>query len=382
MFLLKKELPNEPWENWVNRVFIHVPSYFSFDGKFLFSGGLQRTVRDISKLIKNKWNKQCIIVQKGKERWKKYDFQGIPVIAIKTRLSVYGDPMFGYAVTRLIRKGDAIIYMGGETAWPFFLKGAKSYHVGIWWDGPLPIIKKIIASIRLISLFHSCRSVVCVDTNVINWLRTRSYRHHQVANKAIYIPNYVDLEFLPIKRRLRPKKPLRILFARRYEYKRGYHLAIRATELLLRRGKKVKLIMCISKGSGNIAEIKSNIETSEIRDYIEIYEKDLNSIFSIYQDVDVALVPTLWSEGTSFSCVEAIAAGIPVVTTTVGGLPNLVIPGYNGFVVPPNEEAIAKAIELLMAPDFWREIHENCISMRNSFSKEIWENRVLEWLKS
>jgi glycosyltransferase involved in cell wall biosynthesis len=49
---------------------------------------------------------------------------------------------------------------------------------------------------------------------------------------------------------------------------------------------------------------------------------------------------------------EALAAGVPVVATRVGGLPDLVVPELNGLLVPPGDPAaLAGAILRVMEPE-------------------------------
>ncbi|MFA7333133.1 MAG: glycosyltransferase family 4 protein [Kiritimatiellia bacterium] len=380
--LSRTALPDVPWDKWAKRIFLHVPLHLSPEG-VATSGGRQRNVRDMAKLIYEKWGRECIILQKASKNWERLDSCGIPVIGIKSILSAYGDPGFGHATSRFVGKDDAIIYVGHEDAWPFFVKNAKGFHVGVWWDGPFQSYKKWLAGIRTEALFDACRSVLCVDTNIINWLRARSRTNQDSANRAIYIPNCVDLAMLPDPiRREAPNKPFRLLFARRYEIKRGPQLALDAVALLNKRGFPVELIMSTAEGQTGSEAIVKGAHERGIVSLVRVCENDMDSIFSLYAAADAAIVPTLWSEGTSYSCIEAIAAGLPVVTTTVGGLPNLVIPGFNGYVVPPHAEPIAKAIAELAEPNKWRQCRSNCLSMRAALSKLEWNRRILEWLKS
>ncbi len=62
------------------------------------------------------------------------------------------------------------------------------------------------------------------------------------------------------------------------------------------------------------------------------------------QGSDVFVFPSL-AEGFGLVLVEALAAGLPVVATRVGGAEELITPGVNGFLVPPADpEALAAAI--------------------------------------
>lgn len=63
---------------------------------------------------------------------------------------------------------------------------------------------------------------------------------------------------------------------------------------------------------------------------------------------DLFVLPSL-SEGFPLVIAEAMASGLPIVTTNVGGLPDIVKNGENGFLVEPkNPEALADKIMLLL----------------------------------
>jgi glycosyltransferase involved in cell wall biosynthesis len=53
-----------------------------------------------------------------------------------------------------------------------------------------------------------------------------------------------------------------------------------------------------------------------------------------------------------YSVLEAMFAGLPVVSTNVGGIPEMVVDGETGYLVPPDDDvAIADAIEKLLTDD-------------------------------
>jgi len=71
-------------------------------------------------------------------------------------------------------------------------------------------------------------------------------------------------------------------------------------------------------------------------------------VAEILPEIDVAVSPSL-AEAISNSVIEAMAAGLPVVGTRVGGTPEAVEDGVTGLLVPPRDpEALARCIGLLL----------------------------------
>jgi len=68
----------------------------------------------------------------------------------------------------------------------------------------------------------------------------------------------------------------------------------------------------------------------------------------VYAENDVFVFPSL-AEGMPLSLLEAMASGMPVVTTDTCGMSDLVEDGYNGLLVKPADaDALARAVELLV----------------------------------
>jgi glycosyltransferase involved in cell wall biosynthesis len=74
------------------------------------------------------------------------------------------------------------------------------------------------------------------------------------------------------------------------------------------------------------------------------YQEDVAPWYAICD----AVVLTSASEGTPVTIIEALAAGRPVVATTVGGVPDVVDEGETGFLVRPHDtHALAERLEIL-----------------------------------
>jgi glycosyltransferase involved in cell wall biosynthesis len=68
-----------------------------------------------------------------------------------------------------------------------------------------------------------------------------------------------------------------------------------------------------------------------------------------YHDATVAVMPSL-EEGFGLPLAEAMAAGLPTVATRVGGMPEIVVEGETGLLVPPADaDALAAAIVRVLA---------------------------------
>ncbi len=94
------------------------------------------------------------------------------------------------------------------------------------------------------------------------------------------------------------------------------------------------------------------IEGAEIR--FVPYERDPRTVARFYQAADVYLHATR-ADNFPLTVLEALACGIPVVATEVGGIPEQVKDGQSGFLVPPADAAsMATAVDALLSDDALR----------------------------
>jgi glycosyltransferase involved in cell wall biosynthesis len=77
-----------------------------------------------------------------------------------------------------------------------------------------------------------------------------------------------------------------------------------------------------------------------------------NNLRPILRNWDIFVLPSL-DEGLPLAVLEAMAAGLPIVGTLVGGLPELIHHGCTGFLVPPNDpQSLAQQLRhLIVSPE-------------------------------
>jgi glycosyltransferase involved in cell wall biosynthesis len=79
-----------------------------------------------------------------------------------------------------------------------------------------------------------------------------------------------------------------------------------------------------------------------------------DDVLTLFRAVDAVLITSAW-ENLPHTLLEALAVGTPVIATRVGGIPEVVVDGENGLLVPAHDvEAIAAAVGRLAADDALR----------------------------
>ena len=116
---------------------------------------------------------------------------------------------------------------------------------------------------------------------------------------------------------------------------------VAAFERLARHDEDARLVI---GGAGELTEeLRTRVEASPVAERIELLGA-VTDAPAFYAGLDVFVLPSL-NEGISNTILEAMASGLPVVATAVGGNPELVVDGVTGALVPSSDpEALAQAL--------------------------------------
>ncbi|MGA8536249.1 MAG: glycosyltransferase family 4 protein, partial [Thermoplasmata archaeon] len=95
--------------------------------------------------------------------------------------------------------------------------------------------------------------------------------------------------------------------------------------------------------------------SAELRDHIRFLGYvPFDDLPRIYASADLVVAPTYY-ENFPIRILEALASGVPVVASSVGGIPEAVRPGVTGSLVPPGDPArLTLAIVELLRDDALR----------------------------
>ena len=150
--------------------------------------------------------------------------------------------------------------------------------------------------------------------------------------------------------------PLRVGYIGLLTYNKGVHLIARAAKKL----SSPELIDFIIAGDGE--QVYRDELTAE---FVGISASFVGWVAptDFYDKIDILVVPSLWREPFGRVCIEAFAAGVPVLASNIGGLATIVRDSRNGFLFDPGDaHHLAQLLDsLLKDRDQLRSLRANCL---------------------
>jgi glycosyltransferase involved in cell wall biosynthesis len=157
------------------------------------------------------------------------------------------------------------------------------------------------------------------------------------AARTVVIPNAVELGAEP-ERRPRGAGPLRIISVGRLAEPKDFSTLVQALALLEPGAARLQIL-----GNGPLREgLEAEVAELGLTGSVELLG-EVPDVRPYLAESDVFVLSSL-SEGMPLSALEAMAAGLPVVASAVGGLNEIVVEGETGLLVAP-----ARADELAAA---------------------------------
>lgn len=133
----------------------------------------------------------------------------------------------------------------------------------------------------------------------------------------------------------------------------------------------VEQLDCVSlwiAGDGPLSErVASAIESNDLPVEMLGYRNDVPSLMAA---ADVLVLPS-YREGTPRVITEALASGLPVVSTSIAGIPEQVADGETGFLIEPGDvDALVDRLQQLQNPSLRQRFSDQAASSVEKFSQE------------
>lgn len=196
-------------------------------------------------------------------------------------------------------------------------------------------------------------------------------------NKIHVLPLGADVEYIKYVEKKRDKnKPLKLLYAGTVTQRKGIYYLLEAMKSFNKSQVELHIIGNVF-GPGTAFGHYKNVYT---------YHGSVSQqkLFETYHEFDALVLPTIF-EGFALVIVEAMAAGLPVITTPHSIGPELINDNQNGYIVPiRNTEAIKVSIERILNKTE-KEFNEMSILARSAALNYSWvqyKNRLGVFLRN
>jgi len=177
-------------------------------------------------------------------------------------------------------------------------------------------------------------------------------------------------------------KPRTLLFMGELCERKGVYDIINGMKQLETEKAQIEVLLC---GQGEQNEIetyikKLNLEgTIKLLGWVSGQKKE-----ELLQKAYLFLLPS-FIEGLPISILEAMASATPIIATDVGGIPELIKDGYNGYLIPVKspEQLAIRTDQLLNDENLWMKMAENALStIKSEFSMQHAEQKLIDLYRS
>jgi glycosyltransferase involved in cell wall biosynthesis len=190
--------------------------------------------------------------------------------------------------------------------------------------------------------------------------------------RTVTIHNFVDDARIEeeVKRTSVERSSTVLLFLGEIGHRKGIHDLIRALPEIANSIPGVRLV---AGGSGDIDVVRRRSRELGIEKHVLLpgYVSGPEK-FRLLAEAAIYVLPS-YNEGVPISILEAMSVGLPIVTTPVGGIPDVIRDGEEGFLVSPGsiDQLARRIIELLGSEDLRKRMGENARRrLRSEYSPE------------
>ena len=180
---------------------------------------------------------------------------------------------------------------------------------------------------------------------------------------------------------------LHILYVGRYDWQKGLKELFESVAIL--KNKFSVMLHLVGWDTDirqrNLQRMRNLIAEFDIEKnvIIEGYKKVGDELNEMYKNSDVFVIPS-YAEGFPRCIWEAMANGVPVVATTVGGIPEVLTNAHDGVLVPPkNTELLTEAIEKVFTKaEFRRNLIRSAYDLVTDVTLDVQNDRIVSALQN
>lgn len=320
-------------------------------------GGAQRYVYDIARSLPEQFNPVVVV---GGEGWllSTLTQKGIRVVtvpALQRNVKLFSDLRAFFEIVKIIKKEKPdIVHLNSSKMG--ILGGAAARLVGVkkiiftahgWsFNEKRPIYQKNILWVLQAITMLLAHTTIAVSKDIKNYAPIK--KNVVVIYNGIETPHFIDKDtarsILTHLSRITSKTKVIGTIGELHRNK-GHDILLHAVSILKKRDTDIFLVI-IGEGEER-RRLQTIIEREHLSDSA-ILLGHIDDAGTLLKGMDIFIFPSR-TEALGYALLEAGFAGIPVVASNVGGIPEVVENNVSGIIVPSeNAESLADAIELLL----------------------------------
>ena len=223
-------------------------------------------------------------------------------------------------------------------------------------------------------LFFKCAHTIPVALSS-EIQRTIVEEYKLPVSKIPVILNGIDLSRCTPKRNYNFAKIIRLLHIGRFSEQKNHEGLINVFERVHKEFPNT-VLQLIGEGEKK-GEILAQIKNKNLNECVEIIGHTDN-VFYFLEKADIFVLPSNY-EGVPMTLIEAMATGLPIVTTNVGGVPDMLTNQEDAFVVKNECDILVEALEkLLCDPTLREKFGRNAKNKSLRFSSKIMAEKYID----
>lgn len=198
-------------------------------------------------------------------------------------------------------------------------------------------IPQWINAIRL-TLLKRASGLICISYEIADELRKKGFPE----KRLVHIANGVDIERFALrdeKRKLLPQDKLNIIFSGRLVYRKGIDVLLEAFKRIVTHYPQTHLHILgsakLQMGDEYEDKLRGFVRDNNLKDAVT-FHGDMDNVEDYLKEADIFAFPSR-HEGLPNALLEAMACGLPVVATSIGGIVDVIKNGENGILVEPDD---------------------------------------------
>jgi glycosyltransferase involved in cell wall biosynthesis len=271
--------------------------------------------------------------------------------------------LLGVVVHRLRRSRPAFIWLG--TDWPERIRES----------GDTPVRRWMAWLAKALLTWAACD----IPTFVLGGLAMKYGPSNPFMHSTV--STIISLNDFAVRIKAELASPPRLLFVGRLAVEKGLPDLLQA--LYLGRHQNLSLDLTIIGDGPERANLGTLVDRYGLQKWVhfEGYIPAGDTLWQFYNQADIFILPAL-SEAQGKVLIEAMAAGLPIIATRVGGIPSVIQHGHNGLLVEPHLPLgiLAALQNLLGDPALRQRLVSNAFASARGYTIDVQTDLIIQQL--